>query len=362
MSVLTTCIKAHLLGKKIIFFGAGQYSISLMPLIYDKIAYFVDNMPSKQGTLYWGIKVYGPEKMMEEIKKDVVIIINAEYYQEISRQCFDLGFRNIYSGNYKNGNEVIPESNQLTDNFLKRRFEHIINEYGNDICRDNKRFYEDERSKEVFENIMEFYKMGNFDFSSIYERGIYFNDIFKFSSEEVYIDCGAYDGRSIVDFIFKVSGQYKKIYAFEPDIANYTMCRRNLNDIQNMSLLNNGLSNCEGDFWFDNRGSQSSKIIENCSSTQENNLVKIHTLKLDSVIKEPPTFIKMDIEGAEGSAIEGAAEIISQYKPKLAISVYHNDDDLIQIPALLRKLVPEYKFYLRHHTKAYVDTVLYAQT
>ena len=68
----------------------------------------------------------------------------------------------------------------------------------------------------------------------------------------------------------------------------------------------------------------------------------------------------MDIEGAEIKALEGAKEIIKKYKPKLAISIYHNPKDLIQIPIYLKKLLPEYKIYIRHHSLRETDTVCYA--
>lgn len=358
MSVLSTCINAHLLGKKIVFFGAGQYARSLMPLLNSKIAYFVDNAPYKQGTLFGGIKVYAPKKLLEEEVDETVIVVNAEYYQEIAKQCYDLGHRNVYAGMYKNANEIIPESEFAAENLLKRRAATLYEKYGDKIFAKIHDMFTDDKSKDVFTKIIKLYKQGSFDFSRVCSDGMYFNNIFDFRDDEIFIDCGAYDGKTVVDFIFCVKGKYKKIYAFEPDIANYSLCRNNLADLQNVFLMNSGLSDSEGEFWFDNRGTQSSKIVENYA---DGNFTKINTVKLDSLISEPVSFIKMDIEGAEYSAINGAAELIRKYKPKLAISVYHNDGDLIQIPSLLRKLVPEYKFYLRHHTTTYVDTVLYAQ-
>jgi hypothetical protein len=101
----------------------------------------------------------------------------------------------------------------------------------------------------------------------------------------------------------------------------------------------------------------SSKIIESIEGNSS-----INTVKLDDALKdEPVSFIKMDVEGSESNALLGAEEIIKNLKPKLAISVYHKDDDLAKIPLLIHEIVPEYKFYLRHHTSAPVDTILYAK-
>lgn len=68
----------------------------------------------------------------------------------------------------------------------------------------------------------------------------------------------------------------------------------------------------------------------------------------------------MDIEGSELAALRGAEKTIKKSKPKLAICVYHKPEDLITIPQFISSLVPEYKFFLRHHQYISWDTVLYA--
>lgn len=72
------------------------------------------------------------------------------------------------------------------------------------------------------------------------------------------------------------------------------------------------------------------------------------------------TFIKMDIEGAELEALHGCRDTIIKYRPKLAICVYHKPEDIIEIPSYIHEIVPEYKLYLRHHSKDLSETVLYA--
>jgi hypothetical protein len=73
-----------------------------------------------------------------------------------------------------------------------------------------------------------------------------------------------------------------------------------------------------------------------------------------------PTYLKMDIEGAEFEAIMGAAETIKKYKPKLAICLYHKPDDLWKLPKLIFELRDDYKFSLGHHFHGWTETVLYA--
>lgn len=70
-------------------------------------------------------------------------------------------------------------------------------------------------------------------------------------------------------------------------------------------------------------------------------------------------FIKADIEGYELEMLKGGEYIIKQYKPKLAISVYHKPDDILEIITYLKKIVPEYKIAIRQHAPTLVETVLY---
>ena len=72
----------------------------------------------------------------------------------------------------------------------------------------------------------------------------------------------------------------------------------------------------------------------------------VEQLRLDRV-----DFIKMDIEGAERRALEGARETLRRFKPRMAISSYHMHDDPAAIPAVVSKVQPGYKI----HAKDYED-------
>ena len=75
----------------------------------------------------------------------------------------------------------------------------------------------------------------------------------------------------------------------------------------------------------------------------------IETVILDDFLHgERVTFIKMDIEGAELDALRGASRIIKEQKPKLAISIYHRLEDIIEIPKLIISLRPDYRLYVNH--------------
>ena len=87
-------------------------------------------------------------------------------------------------------------------------------------------------------------------------------------------------------------------------------------------------------------------------------------MKLDDNLGgEKATFIKLDIEGWEQAGLDGAAFVIEQYKPKLAICIYHYFNDIFEIPLHLMNNYPFYDYYIRHHhlgTLPANETVLYA--
>ena len=71
-------------------------------------------------------------------------------------------------------------------------------------------------------------------------------------------------------------------------------------------------------------------------------------------------FLKMDIEGSELAALQGAEQTLRQFKPNLAISIYHKFADFFEIPSYLHGLGLGYRFYLDHYTIHAEETVLYA--
>ena len=104
---------------------------------------------------------------------------------------------------------------------------------------------------------------------------------------------------------------------------------------------------------FQSGASGASRIIEDGDSSIEVNC-------LDAMLnKEPITFIKMDLEGAEYNALLGAEKTIKEYKPKLAISIYHKPEDIWELPQLILKMNPDYHFYFGHYSIAAAETVLY---
>lgn len=184
----------------------------------------------------------------------------------------------------------------------------------------------------------------------------YFCDILPLTNNEVFLDCGAYDGDTIFSFLEKTAGRYDRIYAFEPDQKNYRMLEQNIaaQGLQRVSLIKKGVWDKHAILNFSSTVSPASHIAQ----TGDN---QVEVDSLDTVIGPgKTTLIKMDIEGAELAALHGAQSLIKREKPNLAICVYHKADDLLTIPAYCAELLPHSNFYLRRHSCFSLETVFYA--
>lgn len=182
--------------------------------------------------------------------------------------------------------------------------------------------------------------------------------VFALHDREIFVDVGAYDGDTILNFIKQAGETYARIYALEPDADSFgklsAMVKKN--HLRDVILLNKGA-------WRDStvlRFNMHSNIKAR-SSIAETGETKIGVVAIDQVVgPEGATYIKMDVEGAELAALQGAEQTIRKFKPKLAVSVYHKPEDLVEIPRYLHGLVPGYSFYLRHHLHITHELVLYA--
>ena len=122
----------------------------------------------------------------------------------------------------------------------------------------------------------------------------------------------------------------------------------------NVELIHAGLSDHEDVMCMISNGDDTSYLCE--EGTEETRICCI-----DDVLKgEKVSFIKLDVEGFELETLKGAEKIIKENHPRMAISVYHKESDLIDIPEYLLAISNNYKFMLRIYSNAYLEIVLYA--
>jgi FkbM family methyltransferase len=211
--------------------------------------------------------------------------------------------------------------------------------------------YGDEMKRQLIDN--------GFSEDFIIFLGLQYFDLpyFKPQKNEFFIDAGGYDGCSTKCF-FKWLLDYErdgKSIVFEPNPILYNDCKKNLKDCDNVKIVNKGLWHKKETLKFRKIGDSS------CIDSDGEEIIEV--INLDEYLKDERdtvTFIKMDIEGAELNALKGAEQIIKKYKPKLAICIYHKPEDVWEIPNLLLEFVPDYKFYIRHYSLYWSETVLYA--
>jgi FkbM family methyltransferase len=330
---------------KIVIFGAGVIGISIWYILKNKesLSAFCDN--NKKGICrISSVPIISPSEAAER-HKDAVVIVSAalkRHSDEMYKQAAELGF--------SEENIVVSHGERfLGIGEIKKHFDGYKRAYN---------LFDDELSKRIIIERIRGHLLG-FDMECLPLEEMYFSDdVIMFSEGEVFVDGGAYDGATTLNFIERVKGKYKKIYAFEADSLNYEKTHESLKKHENVETVFAGLWHENGELSFMSVESEWARISETGTSVIP--AVALDDYFKDKPISEYPTFIKMDIEGAEKSALLGAREVIKKARPKLAISVYHKPEDIYELPELIKEINPDYQLYLRHYTNGAFETVLYA--
>ena len=172
--------------------------------------------------------------------------------------------------------------------------------------------------------------------------------------DETFVDAGAFDGASSRAFA-EWARDFCHIYAFEPDPQNISACKETLKTIseERTTLLPYGV-------WRDRRELRFNGLGKVGSNVAEHGNICVPVTSIDEELAgKRITFIKMDIEGSEMEALQGAAKTIRMQHPKLAISIYHKPEDILELPHYILSLNPKYRMYLRHYALMKSETVLY---
>ncbi|MFD2112878.1 FkbM family methyltransferase [Thiorhodococcus fuscus] len=169
----------------------------------------------------------------------------------------------------------------------------------------------------------------------------------------VYVDGGAYDGDTLMQAAERL--QLAGAYVFEPDPANFSKLARKTRTFGfPVTGFPCGLSNATEWLAFSCENGEASAIMSSGES-------RIQCVTLDDcLMNQRIDYIKLDIEGHELAALEGAQGIIARDRPVLAIAAYHRWDDIWKIPEFLQRIEPRYQLTYRIHESNTFDSVLYA--
>ncbi len=212
----------------------------------------------------------------------------------------------------------------------------------------------DEVSKETFSRLVNFRLAEDLEqmaYFAFRPADIYFESFLGLPSNGVvFADVGCFDGETTLDFI-RHYPEYQSIHLFEPEPGQMAKIRTKLQGIRDTHFHEYGVSNQEGVLRFTSSGIW--------SHLDEKGDIEVKINTLDTLVTEKISFIKMDIEGHEYAALEGAREHIINDHPVLAICAYHLVDDFWKLPELILSYRSDYTLYMRHYTEGVLETVYY---
>ncbi|MDU9041540.1 FkbM family methyltransferase [Pseudomonas corrugata] len=211
----------------------------------------------------------------------------------------------------------------------------------------------DEASRELLDRIVDFRTTGDYlRLPAPTPRQYFPEDLPSWPQPLRFIDCGAYTGDTVEEM--RTAGlNFEAVATFEPNLENYAVLVKNLSDLNAVNFPC-GVSDGNRQVGFDGALGAGGHLVESGGET-------VTCVRLDDALPEfAPTLIKMDIEGEEPMALVGALHLLHQYRPSLAISIYHRAEHLWSIFEQINGYGLGYRFFLRCHAHSSFDTVLYA--
>ncbi|SMC30081.1 FkbM family methyltransferase [Polynucleobacter kasalickyi] len=311
---------------------------------------FIDNGTSKHGTKVADIPVISLAELTD--KQTPIIIATTRFSKSIAKQLKANGFNNYLP--YPVLSLIDPELYPHEIPYIG-----IQEDFAQNIPRHLGVFLSliDDKSREVHDGLIQYrlkYDAAYADaVSDQYDRQYFDEKLISYSQDGIFVDLGGYDGDTVEKYIQFGESVYKKIYLFEPDETILERAKIRLKNFEGIEYVPTGAYSKDGELRFSASGRTNGFFSE------VGDLI-IPVQKLDSVVKEDPILIKMDIEGSEKDALIGATKTIQRSKPKLAIAAYHFATDLWRLVDVIREINPSYKFYFRHYSETGLESVIYA--
>ena len=220
--------------------------------------------------------------------------------------------------------------------------------------------FSDDESKMIFASRIKSIITGNAGYIKQSGHNQYFHPLALPSAGDTILDGGVSENTDIVRQFSQFIGDEGHVYAFEPEPACYYQASDKIVNIKNITLLPFGIwDKCEK-ISFISAGSSSHAV----DGDTNDDCVTCHMTTIDAIAAQynikKIDMIKLDVEGSEEKALLGGIKTIVKHRPKLLISIYHNLNDIFELPLFVNKLDLNYKFYLGHYTPLLQECVLYA--
>jgi FkbM family methyltransferase len=348
-------------GKEIILYGAGDGLITFLAFVlfrYHLKAEVILDRKFDMDCSCFDMPASSPFKYRptDEQKEHAVVVITvgkSEYHQEIWASLNLMGFKNII-----HANEIYEYHLPCISSDLKEKQTNYYTDNRKQILESLELFRDDE-SRDVYFRFMQTHlkRTPAAIPSRPLEEQYFPEDIPMRQGKERVINCGSYNGDTAIKIL--LSNAVHRIACFEPDLDNFRVLRTNLEMYSakcngKVILFPCGVYSSEIQFRFSG-GKRINSMISPDGETV------IQCVALDHALPHfAPSFINMDVEGAEFEAIRGSEILIRESRPDLAICVYHSPSHIWEIPLFIDAMGLGYKFYLRNYTSHISETVLYA--
>ena len=346
--------KETLKDRTVVAFGLGKFFQDVYERLFQacRVDYLCDNNEKLWGRLYHGRTCLPPENLTELSNVFVIIVMGNP--NPVRDQLDQMGIESMHISEmhfeyYLKGTDLswMEEALPSIEDVMKR--------------------LKDEQSRQLYTEII-CRKLGacyaTVPYSSMYSGGEYFQQgIWRLTDRETFLDVGAYRGDTVKEFLEETGNQFQKAYAMELSPKNARYLQSYVDSLEGdvaerIQVICAGAWDSEQKAWCDAYGD-----MDGCAVMDDERGEACRLTRIDQIIPqgEKITTLKMDIEGAELRALEGARRVIAESRPKLAICLYHRPEDFWEIPLKLQEICPDYQLYIRHHSMCnYTDSVLYA--
>lgn len=195
-------------------------------------------------------------------------------------------------------------------------------------------------------------------------RELFCKEIYQFNSKTnapIILDCGSNIGLSVL--YFKTIYPNSKVWAFEPDAANFELLIKNIesNHLQDVHAAPAAVWIADGTIQFSGNGSEASRIDET-NVNPSNNSVPCVRLKNLLCSFETINFLKMDIEGGEYKVITDCAEELHRVD-NFFLEYHGKTTDTNQLTELLEIVYKQgFHAYIRNAADALTHPFIQKQT
>lgn len=333
--------------RPIFIYGMGDGALKIMSVFRERgitLSGIFASDDFVRGHSFEGYRVHRLSEIEEMVDDFVVVLAFAAGYQEIVDKIHSIAAKHTL---------LVPDV-PVTGGGL------FTYEYCLENAQKLRQVYDslaDDYSRKVYANIINFKISGDINYltSVTTPKAEIYRSIIKPHLNETYVDLGAYNGDTIRELLEFTHGRYAAIYALEPDRKNFKKLAKFVDSMPHVFAYNAAVWATDTELPFAAKAGRQSAVTAAADTM-------VTARSVDSILgKKPATIIKMDVEGFEREAIWGASQNIAHYSPKMMISLYHRNEDIFELPLLVKTINPNYKLYIRH--QLYIpawETNLYA--